>query len=102
MQSAIRYGVVALIVSYLFVWEPTILFAKGQKVVEFVFSFFRPMVKVAPYVLPIYSLLLFGIYLIISTMTQEVSVFFSLSSARQSLCTLSSAPRLCAGKKGIS
>jgi len=55
-------GALSFVFIYLFVWEPAIIYAKGQKVVEMVFSFFKPLVRVAPFVLPIYTILLFALY----------------------------------------
>lgn len=63
-------GVSTLLVVYLFIWEPAIIYNKGQKVTETVFTFLKPMVKAAPYLLPIY-LIIFGILYGI------LSIFFS-------------------------
>jgi hypothetical protein len=52
-------GVISLLIIYLFVWEPAIIYAKSQKILEVIFSFFKPLVRVAPYLLPIYTLILF-------------------------------------------
>jgi len=56
------FGVIAFLIAYLFVWEPQILYAKGQKLLQKIFSFFAPLVKVAPYLLPVYTILLFAVY----------------------------------------
>jgi len=55
-------GALSFMFIYLFAWEPAIIYVKGQKVVEIVFSFFKPLVKVAPFLLPIYTILLFALY----------------------------------------
>jgi hypothetical protein len=62
LQACFWSGMVAFIITYLFLYEPTIVYQKGQKILAFVFKFFAPLVKVAPYVLPIYSLLVFASY----------------------------------------
>lgn len=61
-------GLFSFLIIYLFVWEPVIIYAKGQKLLEIIFSFFRPIVKVAPYLLPIYTIVLFIIYGLLSLM----------------------------------
>jgi len=55
-------GLVSFVIMYLFVWEPAAIYAKGQRLLEVFFSFFRPLVRVAPYVFPIYTIILFAIY----------------------------------------
>ena len=55
-------GVISFLVIYLFVWEPVLIYAKGQKLVEIIFQFFHPLVKFAPYLLPVYTLVLFIAY----------------------------------------
>ena len=61
-QRPLWEGLVAFVVVYFFVWEPVKLYQKGQKILEVIFKFFAPLVKVAPYVLPIYTILLFCLY----------------------------------------
>jgi len=65
-QDLFWQGVISFIVIYLFIWEPAVIYAKGQKILEFIFSFFKPLVRVAPYLLPVYTIVLFIIYCIIS------------------------------------
>ncbi len=55
-------GLIAFVLVYFFVWEPVKLYQKGQKILEAIFRFMAPLVKVAPYVLPIYTILLFCLY----------------------------------------
>ena len=56
------WGVISFLIIYLFIFEPTGIYNKGQKLLEIVFRFFAPLVKVAPYVLPIYTIILVLIY----------------------------------------
>lgn len=58
-------GIVAYLVIHLFVWEPQFLYKKGQRILEILFGFFTPLVKIAPYLLPIYTILSFIIYFIL-------------------------------------
>ncbi|MDD5774401.1 MAG: hypothetical protein PHS64_00490 [Candidatus Omnitrophica bacterium] len=55
-------GLIAFVLFYFFVWEPVKLYQRGQKILEAIFRFMAPLVKVAPYVLPIYTILLFCLY----------------------------------------
>jgi hypothetical protein len=77
-QNNFWSGLITLLIIYLFVWEPAIIYAKGQKMLELIFSFFRPLVKVAPYLLPIYTIILFIGYWVLSYMTKspKVLVYF--------------------------
>lgn len=60
-EAAVRtfaWGIIGFLLLYLFVWEPAVIFKKGQRVLEVIFRFFAPLVKVAPFVLPIYTILI--------------------------------------------
>lgn len=59
------WGIAGFLVVYLFIWEPAVLYKKGQRILEVLFRFFAPLVKVAPFVLPIYTILIFLIYFIL-------------------------------------
>lgn len=62
LQGYFWSGAIALLIIYLFIWEPAIIYAKGQKLLEMIFIFFKPLVKLAPYVLPVYTIVVFIIY----------------------------------------
>ncbi|MBN2831046.1 MAG: hypothetical protein JXL82_02035 [Candidatus Omnitrophica bacterium] len=66
LQNYFWAGVVTFILIYLFVSEPGWLYNFGHKLLEFIFSFFQPLVKVAPYLLPVYTITIFFIYLILA------------------------------------
>lgn len=65
-QSYFWWGVITFLIFYLFIWQPSIVYLKGQKLLEIIFSFFRPFIKIAPYLLPIYTIILFFLYMILS------------------------------------
>lgn len=73
-QNYFWAGIISLLVIYLFIWEPASIYLKGQRLLEIVFSFFRPLVKVAPYLFPIYALILFIIYLILSPIVKSADL----------------------------
>ena len=66
LRGAFWSGVISILVIYLFIWEANIIYTKGHRILEIVFNFFKPIVKVAPYLLPIYSIVLFVLYLILA------------------------------------
>ena len=66
LQNYFWSGLISLLVIYLFIWEPAIIYARGQKLVEIIFIFFKPLVRIAPYLLPIYTIVLFIAYWILS------------------------------------
>ena len=62
LQQIFYNGIITFLAIYLFIWEPAIIYNKGHKLLEIMFSFFKPMVNVAPFLLPIYTILFFVIY----------------------------------------
>jgi len=66
LQQIFWNGTITFLAVYLFIWEPVIIYNKGHKLLEIMFSFFKPMVNVAPFLLPIYTILLFIIYGLLS------------------------------------
>lgn len=66
LQNYFWSGLVTLLIIYLFIWEPKVVYLKGHRLLEIIFSFFKPLVKVAPYLLPVYTLVLFALYGILS------------------------------------
>ena len=72
------WGVLGFVLFHFFVFEPAIVYQKGQKLLTFVFKFIAPLVKVAPFVLPIYTIILLCIY----------PLLMLLNSTRQDMVTL--------------
>jgi hypothetical protein len=66
LQRSFWLGVVTFVITYLFVYEPAIIYRKGHRLVEIIFSFFAPLVKVAPFLLPVYTVIIFVLYLFAS------------------------------------
>jgi hypothetical protein len=71
-------GVVSMLIVYLFIWEPAVIYARGQRLVELVFNFLKPLVRMAPYVLPIYTIFIFFAYLIVATLFELTNYFVFL------------------------
>jgi hypothetical protein len=66
LQQIFYNGIISFLVIYLFIWEPAVIYNKGHKLLEIMFSFFKPMVNLAPFLLPIYTILFFVIYGLLS------------------------------------
>ncbi len=71
LQNYFWAGVITLVLIYLFIWEPTVIYERGHRLVEIIFSFFQPLVKFAPYLLPIYTIVLFILYLFLCIFIQD-------------------------------
>ncbi|MCU0651619.1 MAG: hypothetical protein MUC39_01580 [Candidatus Omnitrophica bacterium] len=76
IQDYFWQGVITLLIIYLFIWEPVIVYTKGQKIVELLFTFFKPLVRVAPYLLPIYTILLVAVYGVLSWVYKDLLGYF--------------------------
>ncbi|HTZ11402.1 MAG TPA: hypothetical protein VMD04_03375 [Candidatus Margulisiibacteriota bacterium] len=82
LQGLFWWGSVSFLGVYLFVWEPAVIYTRGHKLLELIFNFFKPLVRVAPYLLPIYTIVLFLLYGLFSLFTKsgwliEYTVFLS-------------------------
>jgi hypothetical protein len=66
LQQIFYNGIISFLVIYLFIWEPAVIYNQGHKLLEIMFSFFKPMVNVAPFLLPIYTILFFILYGLLS------------------------------------
>lgn len=68
-------GVISFVTLYFFIYEPVGIYNKGQRLLEAIFQFFKPLLKVAPYLLPIYSIVIFILYLLFSSLFKEQGIF---------------------------
>ncbi len=64
--SCFLWGIFSFLIIYHLIWEPEVVYIKGQRVVEIVFRFFAPLVKVASFCLPIYTLFILIAYWLLS------------------------------------
>ncbi len=81
LQNDFWAGVVSFFIFYHFVWEPVVIYRRGQRILEWAFKFFAPLVKTAPYVLPIYTILICCLYGILSffVRNEELVHYFTFS-----------------------
>jgi hypothetical protein len=79
LQNYFWSGVISFIIFYFFIFEPARIYQKGQKLLMLIFKFFAPLVRVAPYVLPIYTIIIFCLYPIFHLIfnTKETAANFS-------------------------
>jgi len=77
LQEYFWWGIVSFLVVYLFIWEPVKLYTTGQKLLELFFHFFKPLVRVAPYLLPVYTILLLIVYGAFSWALEGLSGYFA-------------------------
>ena len=71
LQNYFWAGIVTFLSVYVFVFEPGWFYNRGHKLLELILSFFQPLVKVAPYLLPVYTIIIFFIYLILAVFIKE-------------------------------
>ncbi|MDD5653553.1 MAG: hypothetical protein PHT31_05265 [Candidatus Omnitrophica bacterium] len=74
LQSYFWYGISSFLVIYLFIWEPTVIYTKGQRILEIIFTFVRPLVRVAPFLLPIYFIILMSAYGLVYIFNQSAEM----------------------------
>lgn len=76
LEQALRMdfwaGVAAFLVLFLFIGEPAALYTRGQRIVAGVFSFFKPLSRIAPAFVPFYTVLIFVIYALVSLGVESV------------------------------
>lgn len=72
IQNCFWSGVITFLIIYFFVWEPVTIYNKGHKVLELIFNFFRPLLNVAPNLLPIYTILAFIVFGILSIFVKDI------------------------------
>ena len=70
-QNCLWAGVIVFLIIYLFIWEPVSIYTKGHQILELIFNFFKPLVKVAPFLLPVYTIVLFVFYGILSLFIKD-------------------------------
>jgi hypothetical protein len=62
VMSFFLVGIAVFVIIHLFVFEAAEIYRRGQKLLEIVFKFFSPFVKIASFLLPIYALVIFFVY----------------------------------------
>ena len=65
-QNFFWLGSLVFLIFFLFIWEPEVLYTGGQRLLEMIFSFFQPFARIAPFLLPIYTIILFMAYGLVS------------------------------------
>ncbi|MBF0484898.1 MAG: hypothetical protein HQL16_00120 [Candidatus Omnitrophica bacterium] len=68
LRHTLWQGMVTYVLLRFFVYDFSAVYAFGQGIVTSVFQFLKPLVNAAPYVLPIYTILVLLVYAVISVM----------------------------------
>jgi len=74
LQNNFWSGIISFLIIYLFIWEPTVIYTKGHRLLEAVFKFFKPFVKLAPYLVPIYTIILIIVYKLLSVIIRPAGL----------------------------
>ncbi len=81
LRHSLWIGLVAYLVLFFFVYDFAHVYQFGQNVMTFCFQFFKPMLNFAPYVLPIYTIVVLIAFAVMSAMGKAhewQGMFFSL------------------------
>lgn len=62
LLNAFGAGLISFLVLYLFVFAPGRIYQQQQKTAEATLRFISPLVKLAPFILPVYAIIIFLIY----------------------------------------
>jgi len=68
------WGILSYLILHLFIYEPAALYRKSQEIVPAMFRFFAPLVKVASFCLPIYTIFLLAILGLVSSAFKDVNI----------------------------
>jgi hypothetical protein len=71
LQNYLCWGALTFILIFIFVWEPAVIYGWGHKILEALFSFFKPFVKFAPFLLPVYVIVILILYGIFSNFIRD-------------------------------
>lgn len=75
------YGFIAYLILHFLIYKPTAVYKKGQRILEILFKFFAPLLKVAPYLLPIYFILIAACFFILRhvfSINADIEIFLFL------------------------
>lgn len=67
-------GIIAFLIMYFLIWEGSVLYSRGQKIVSKVFGFFAPFVNIASYVFPAYVIITIVVYLIFAFLNMRARI----------------------------
>ncbi len=75
VSSAFGWGVVVYLILHILLYEPAQVYDTGKKISEQALVFFSPMIKVAGFCIPIFTILTFVAYYIASCIWKELKLF---------------------------
>ena len=68
LRDALSWGMFSYIILKFFVYDFGVVYTFGQRLVTAAFQFLKPLVNAAPYVFPVYSMLVLAVYAVMSWM----------------------------------
>lgn len=68
LQDALSLGLFSYIILKFFVYDFSAVYTFGQSIVTAAFQFLKPLVNAAPYVLPVYSMIVLAAYAVVAWM----------------------------------
>ena len=71
-QGYFWLGVAVFLIFYLFIWEPEVIYSVGRRLLELVFNFFEPFLRIAPDLLPAHTIILFIVYKLLTISMKQV------------------------------
>ncbi|HOW36566.1 MAG TPA: hypothetical protein PL155_09185 [Candidatus Omnitrophota bacterium] len=67
-------GILIYLIIHVFLYEPKPVYQYGQNIMSAIFGFFAPLVKVAPFVLPIYSMIFLILFYLASLIFKSADI----------------------------
>ncbi len=68
LRDALSWGMFSYIILKFFVYDFGVVYTFGQRLVTAAFQFLKPLVNAAPYVFPVYSMIVLAAYAVVSWM----------------------------------
>ena len=79
LVASFVWGIFTYLLIHLLLYEPAPVYQKGQKITEVVFKFFAPLVRLASFFLPIFSILLLtAFYVLTVTLSKPLRLEYQI------------------------
>lgn len=75
VAAVFGWGVVSYLILHILLFEPAQVYDTGKKITEKAMNFFSPLVKVAGYCIPIFTIFSFAAYFFASLIWKEINLF---------------------------
>ena len=75
VSAAFGWGVVVYLILHILLYEPAQIYDTGKKITERAMTFLSPLVKVAGFCIPIFTILAFAFYFVASRIWTQYNLF---------------------------